>query len=63
VKLCAQVYTSESVSFKVEEKSLIATVPISGILRVAMLPRANDADMEAVLTKHAYAYAKGAKVQ
>ncbi|KAG5183805.1 glycosyl hydrolase family 81-domain-containing protein [Tribonema minus] len=56
------VYTSESVSFKVEARSFTALMPMSGMLRAALLPRAGDGEAEFELNEHAYAYAKGGEL-
>lgn len=53
------VYISESVTFKMEGTVLKATVPISGIIRIALLP---SQVAQTTLDLHAYAYAKGGQM-
>lgn len=46
-----------------QARSFTALMPMSGMLRAALLPRAGDAEAEFELNEHAYAYAKGGEVR
>lgn len=57
------VFTSESVTWKlVSEHEVQMEGPFSGIVRVAVLPHPWDKDSEKTLTRHAYAYPRGGRV-